>query len=89
MVRKVAKRRGDRRMAINYLAGPVAGLPTRFIRLSCWSDNSGMSEKSICESGVCRALFPARLSDADDADGFFFMILSPHRIHHEQDAARD
>ena len=30
-----------------------------------------MSEKLICESGVCRAFPPARSPRADDADGFF------------------
>jgi len=57
-------------MAINCLASPVAGRPTRRMRLSCSSESSGMSEKSICKSGICLTFLAARLPGADDADGF-------------------
>jgi hypothetical protein len=46
-------------MAINCFAMPLAGLPTRRARRSSSSVDSGMSEKSICESGIGLALPPA------------------------------
>ena len=63
----------DSRIAINCLAMPLFGLPTRRMRPSSSSSASGMSEKSISESGICLTLLAARLSGTDDADRFFFM----------------
>lgn len=73
-------------MAINCLVMPVAGRPTRRICLSCSLDTSGVSEKSICESGVCHRLFPTRLPGTDVADDFIFSALPPQCVDHEQDA---
>ena len=73
-------------MAINCFAMPLAGLPTLRIRLNCASVASGMSEKSICESGICLTFLPARLSCADDPNRFFFMFPPPYRIHHEENS---
>jgi len=39
-------------MAINCFAMPLTGLPTRRARRSSSSVDSGISEKSICESGI-------------------------------------
>jgi hypothetical protein len=74
---------GDSRIAINCLAKPLAGRPTRRARRSSSSVASGMSEKSICESGICLTFFPTRLTSADDPDRFLFM-LPPYRVHHQQ-----
>jgi hypothetical protein len=43
--------------------------------------------KSICESGICLALPPARLSRAaDDPDCFLLMLRPPDRIHHKKNS---
>ena len=67
------------------LAIPMDGLPTRRIRRNCASVASGISEQSICESGICFALLAARLSLADDPDCFLLMLRPPDRIHHKED----
>ncbi len=74
-------------MAINCFAMPLAGLPTRRIRFNSASVASGMSEKSICKSGIGLTLFAARLPGADDADHFVFMASPSGRIHHEEDSS--
>jgi hypothetical protein len=50
---------------------PLDGLPTRRLRFSSLSVASGISEKSISESGMRFALLSACLSCADDTDRFF------------------
>ena len=71
-------------MAINCFATPLAGLPTLRARLSSSSVDSGISEKSICESGIGLTLPPARRPRTDDPEFFFFMFRPPYRIHDEQ-----
>ena len=61
-------------MAISCLAMPLAGRPTRRMRCNSASVASGMSEKSICESGIGLTFFSTRLPCADDPDGFFFTV---------------
>ena len=74
-------------MAISCLAMPLAGRPTRRMRCNSASVASGMSEKSICESGIGLTFFSTRLPCADDPDGFFFTVSPSYRIHHEKDSA--
>jgi hypothetical protein len=64
---------------------PVDGRPTRRARRSSSSVDFGMSEKSICESGIGLTLPPARQPRADDPEFFFFMIRPPYRVHDEQE----
>src|SRR5713226_4340598 len=65
------------RMAINCLAFPVTGRPTRRARRSCSSVASGISERSSRLSGICLALFARALARADDADRFFVISRVP------------
>ena len=65
-------------------AMPLDGRPTRRAARSSSSVDSGMSEKSICESGIGLTFPPARRPRADDSEFFFFMIHPPYRIHDEQ-----
>lgn len=63
------------------LFGHAAGrLPTLRMHLHCSSVASGISEKSICESGLCLTFLPARLPCADNPDRFFFMLRRPQSI---------
>ena len=78
---------GERRIAMSCFAMPLEGLPTRRIRFKSSSVASGISEKSIFESGICRTFFLTRLPCADDADGFFFMCHLPCCIDHEENPA--
>ncbi len=55
---------------MNCLASPVFGRPTRTARFSSAAVDSGMSEKSIRLSGICLALFAARLPRS--------LIVRPH-----------
>ena len=73
-------------MAISCLAAPLAGLPTRRARRSSSSVDSGMSEKSIFESGICLTLLAIRLSRANDTDRVGFMNFPP-RIDDEYDSS--
>lgn len=75
-------------MAMSCFAIPLDGLPTRRMRFSCASVASGISEKSICESGIGFALPSARLPRANDPDRFFLMLRPPDRIHHEDNSPR-
>ena len=63
---------------------PLDGRPTRRARWSSSSVDSGISEKSICESGIGLTFPPARRPRADDPEFFFFMIHPPYRVHDEQ-----
>ncbi len=73
-------------MAISCFAIPLDGLPTRRARRSSSAVDSGISEKSICESGIGFAFPPARRPRADDPECFFFMSHPPYGIHHEQES---
>jgi hypothetical protein len=64
---------------------PLDGRPTRRARRSSSSVDFGMSEKSICESGIGLTLPSARQPRADDPEFFFFMIRPPYRVHDEQE----
>src|SRR6185312_4079680 len=66
-------------MAISCFAIPLDGLPTRRARRSSSAVDSGMSEKSICESAIGLAFPPARRPRADDPECFFF-ISHPHTV---------
>ena len=76
-------------MAINCFAMPLAGLPTLCMRFNCASVASGISEKSICESGIGFTFPPACLSCADDADRFFFISRPPYCIDDKKNPACD
>jgi hypothetical protein len=71
-------------MAINCFAMPLAGLPTRRMRFNSASVASGISEKSIWESGICFTLSLTRLPRTDDSDRFFFISDPPYRIDDEK-----
>ena len=64
---------------------PLDGRPTRRAPRSSSVVDSGMSEKSICESGIGLTLAPARLPRADDSDFFFVMAHPPHCVYNEQE----
>lgn len=72
-------------MAISCFAIPLDGLPTRRARRSSSVVDSGMSEKSICESGIGLSFPPTRRPSADDPECFFFMPHPPYGIYNEQE----
>ena len=80
-LRKRFNTSGSKRMAISRRAPvPIGGRPTRRIALSCRSDVSGISEKSIPRRVTIRRPFlPARPPRTDDADRFD-MACCPLRI---------
>ena len=64
---------------------PLDGRPTRRARRSSSSVDSGMSEKSICESDIGLTFPLARRPRADDSDFFFFIVHPSHRVHDKQE----
>lgn len=70
-------------MAISCFAIPLDGLPTRRARRSSPVLDSGISEKSICESGIGLAFPPTRRPRTDDSECFFLMSHPPYGIHNE------
>lgn len=62
---------------------PLDGLPTRRAWRSSSVVDSGISEKSICESGIGLAFPPTRRPRADNPECFFFMSHSPYGIYNE------
>src|SRR6516162_2872085 len=75
------------RIAISRLALPLFGRPTRRARLSSWSVDSGISEKSIRLSGICFALFSAPLARTDDANCFRATFQPPQRVNNQKNSA--
>jgi hypothetical protein len=61
-------------MAISCFAIPLDGLPTRRALRSSSVVDSGMSEKSIFESGIGLSFPPTRRPRADDPECFFFIV---------------
>src|SRR3981189_3726992 len=72
------------RIAINCLALPVTGRPTRRARRNCSSVASGISERFNALSGICLALFAGCLARADDAYRFFFILEPPDRVNQRE-----
>lgn len=70
-------------MAISCFAIPLDGRPTRRARRSSSGVESGISEKSICASGIGLAFPPTRRPRADDSERFFFIFYPSYGIHHE------
>lgn len=60
----------------NCFAIPLDGLPTRRTRHNSSGVDSGISGKSIYESGIGLAFPSARRSRADDLECFFFMSMT-------------
>src|SRR5262245_56099997 len=74
-------------MAISFLgSSPTVGLPSRRIRESCFSESSGISEKSIFLRFVVFPFLPARSPRADDTRDLF-IVSSPFRICYDQHSA--
>jgi len=75
------------RIAINCLAFPVLGRPTRRARFNSSFVDSGRSEKSICLFCIGFPFFRARAARSDDAKRFFAILQSPVRINQNDNAA--
>jgi len=88
VLRNQARTFGSNRMAISFLGpSPKVGLPTRRIRESCFSESSGMSEKSIFLGLVSFLLFPACPPRADDSRDLF-IASSPCGVSYNQHSAQ-
>jgi len=64
-------------------------LAGRRARFSSSSVNSGMSEKSICLSGICAPFLAAGLARADNPDDFLVIFRSPNGVNNQQLRAYD
>ena len=75
------------RIAISCFVWGDLGRPTRRARFSSALVDSGMSEKSIRETGIGASFLAARLACADEADRFLGISYPPDRVHEEQHAS--